>query len=228
MNIHRHCITLFFLSFLPFISVATTKQRISARHTYYTLADKEIHVQLMNVKKMANVDAIVNAANKTLLGKGGLSSSIFMYGGQELLEVEVLKALNGQTTIPVGDARLTPLPEDSLLAQQGNRYIIHAVGPDYRNKNQRADWKHLLEDAYQHSLQLADSHNLESIAFPAIGTSIFGCPKDQACCIAIDTILKYLQDATSIKKVIFFFIDIDDMHRYIELLNTKLSVKDLL
>lgn len=221
MSTRNSILFLVLFTILPLPFFAATKHRISARHTYYIVGDKEIHVQLINVKKMTNVDAIVNAANKTLLGKGGLSGSIFMYGGQELLEAEVLKVLEGNQTIPVGQARLTPLPETSLLAQQGNRYIIHAVGPDYRNAYERAHWQKLLADAYTSSLWIADNALLQSVAFPAIGTSIFGCPKDVACTIAIDTVLQHIKKTLCLRKVIFFFIDSDDMQRYIQALDQK-------
>ncbi|MEA2043414.1 MAG: O-acetyl-ADP-ribose deacetylase [Bacteroidota bacterium] len=136
------------------------------------------------------IDAIVNAANKTLLGGGGVDGAIHLAAGKRLKTA--CRKLNGAET---GEAKITPgfnLPA---------KYVIHAVGPYYTNGKRNDDA--LLESAYQNSLSLAASQQLESIAFPNISTGIYGFPKERAAEIAIKTVKNFLKSESSIKKVIF-------------------------
>lgn len=143
-----------------------------------------------------NVDAIVNAANTSLLGGGGVDGAIHRAAGPELLAE--CRPLGG---CPTGEARITKgykLPAG---------YVIHTVGPVYSGKPQDA---RLLTSCYRNCLQLAVDNQLKSIAFPAISCGVYGYPIDQAAEIALNTTCAFLRQPAPIDKVIFIlFSDAD-------------------
>ena len=147
------------------------------------------------------VDAIVNAANKTLLGGGGVDGAIHRAAGKELL-AECL-TLNGCET---GDAKITKgynLPA---------KFVIHTVGPVYNNGKYNEAQK--LAACYRRSLELAVENNVKTIAFPNISTGVYGYPKTEAAEIAIQEVKDFLQKNSSIEQVLFCVFDNDNFEIY--------------
>lgn len=127
-----------------------------------------------------NTDAVVNAANETLLGGGGVDGAIHRAGGPAILEE--CRRLNGCKT---GDAKITT--GGKLQA----KYVIHTVGPVYKDGKQNEP--ELLSSCYTRSLEVACNHNLSSISFPSISTGAYGYPMEQAAAIALKTIIYFIK-----------------------------------
>ncbi|MEI6764902.1 MAG: O-acetyl-ADP-ribose deacetylase [Bacteroidota bacterium] len=148
-----------------------------------------------------SVDAIVNAANRSLLGGGGVDGAIHRAAGPGLLE-ECIR-LNGCDT---GQARITKgydLPA---------RFVIHTVGPVW--KGGKFGEEQLLTDCYRKSLQLARQYGLKSIAFPNISTGVYRFPKEEAACIALEEAMQFLESDAEFEKIIFVCHDEDNFELY--------------
>jgi O-acetyl-ADP-ribose deacetylase (regulator of RNase III) len=155
------------------------------------------------------VDAIVNAANTSLLGGGGVDGAIHKAGGKAILE-ECIKIRERQGGCQVGEAVIT------TAGNMPAKYVIHTVGPVWSNSQSGAD--KLLINAYQNSLKLAVKNEVKTIAFPNISTGIYHFPKDKAAEIAIHTVKDFLSEHRQIDKVIFVCFDEENYKIYKNLL----------
>ena len=156
-----------------------------------------------------NVDAIVNAANSSLLGGSGVDGAIHRAAGPELRkECEEIRRSQFPDGLPVGQAVIT----------KGHRlsapHIIHTVGPQYGLNNGRD--AELLADAYRNSLELAAANGLRSVAFPAISTGVYHFPKDAAARVASTAIKEFLAASDKIQQVVLVFFDLADAEIFLQ------------
>ena len=159
----------------------------------------KIDVRQGDITKVV-VDAIVNAANTSLLGGGGVDGAIHRAAGPQLLEE--CRSIGG---CPTGEARITKgyrLPA---------RHVIHTVGPVYRGTPRDRE---LLASCYQNSLSLAVQHQLTTVAFPAVSCGVYGYPIEEACRVAVDTTVKFLEAHPSLQKVVFMLFSAGDLKVY--------------
>jgi O-acetyl-ADP-ribose deacetylase len=162
-----------------------------------------------DITKM-NVAVIVNAANPSLMGGGGVDGAIHRAGGPAILE-ECKKIIARQGSCPTGEAVITI---GGLLPV---KFVIHTVGPVWNGGNKNEAIK--LANCYRNSLQLAVDNHLASIAFPNISTGIYSYPKNQAADIAIKTVKAFLEKNSSVSKVYFVCFDQENFDIYQSLLD---------
>lgn len=139
-------------------------------------------------------DAIVNAANTTLMGGGGVDGAIHRAAGPALYIA--CRKFNG---CPTGEARITP------GFQLPAKYIIHTPGPIWHGGQHRED--QLLVNSYRHSLQLAEQYHCRSVAFPSISTGVYAFPLERAAQLATKTIREFLQTSQSVTEVLMVCFD---------------------
>ncbi|MBU1099668.1 MAG: O-acetyl-ADP-ribose deacetylase [Bacteroidetes bacterium] len=175
------------------------------------MIDKRIEIIQGDIT-LLQTDAIVNAANSTLLGGGGVDGAIHRAAGSELL-IEC-KTLNGCLT---GEAKITGgynLPA---------RHVVHTVGPIWSGGNKNEDI--LLKNCYNNSMLIAAAHGLKSIAFPSISTGVYGFPFERACRIALITVGEYLKLEPQFEKVIFCAFSKSDYEKFLSIFQELNSVK---
>ena len=150
-----------------------------------------------------DVDAIVNAANTSLLGGGGVDGAIHKAGGKQILD-ECVEIRNRQGGCKVGEA---------VITNAGNlpsKKVIHTVGPRWNDN--KSDEENKLKNCYINSLKLAETNGIKSIAFPNISTGIYKFPKDKAADIAIKTVKEY--PCKIVEKIIFVCFDDENFKLY--------------
>ncbi len=159
----------------------------------FPTAEQRIDIKIADITKLS-VDAIVNAANNSLRGGGGVDGAIHRTAGRQLLEECI--TLNGCTT---GSAKITTgynLPA---------KYVIHTVGPVWRGGDKQES--ELLASCYYESLKIADERHLSTIAFPAISCGAYGFPLSAAATIAVNTVFSFLLKNLTMKVIFACFDD---------------------
>jgi O-acetyl-ADP-ribose deacetylase (regulator of RNase III) len=161
-----------------------------------TVNDAELVLTQGDITKQAT-DAIVNAANSSLMGGGGVDGAIHRGGGPAILE-ECKKIVANHGTLPTGQA---------VISTGGNlkaKYVIHTVGPVWRGG--RGNEAELLASAYQESLKVAAAQGLKSVSFPSISTGAYGYPMDKAAEVALSTVLSFLKKKTTSVREVYFVL----------------------
>lgn len=142
-----------------------------------------------------DVDAVVNAANSTLLGGGGVDGAIHRRGGPEILEAcTALRSTDWPDGLPTGQAAVTTA--GNLPA----RHVIHVVGPVYSTNDDRS---HLLASCYREALRIADDIGARTVAFPAVSAGVYGWPMDDAARIALTTVRETPSNVEEARFVLF-------------------------
>jgi O-acetyl-ADP-ribose deacetylase (regulator of RNase III) len=159
-----------------------------------------------------HVDAVVNAANSSLMGGGGVDGAIHRAGGKQILD-DCMDIINRQGRCKVGEAVITT--GGKLPA----RYVIHTVGPVWNGGHKNEP--QLLANCYKNSLQLAVEKGIKTIAFPNISTGIYHYPKAEAAEVAISAVTDFLKDNDAIDEVVFVCFDEENLRLYEKLLSLR-------
>jgi len=175
---------------------------MSSGKSLASFLNNQVHVLVGDITSQT-VDAIVNAANSTLLGGGGVDGAIHRRGGPRILEeCRRLRSSRFPQGLPTGEAVITTAGD--LAA----KHVIHTVGPICRGDAEPNAER--LAACYRNSLRLAAEHNLSSVAFPAISTGAYGYPRDQAAPVVSSTIESFLRTSASVKDISLVFFDTSD------------------
>ena len=173
--------------------------------TEVTINRVKLHIIQGDITQQGT-DAIVNAANPSLMGGGGVDGAIHRAGGPAILD-ECKQIVARQGRLPTGKAVMTT--GGNLTA----KYVIHTVGPIWHGGNKGEP--ELLASAYQESLKLAAENNLNSISFPSISTGAYGYPVNQASILAINAVITFLSHSTtSLREVVFVLFDSQTFRAY--------------
>ena len=179
------------------------------------MAEKRIEITRGDITAL-EVDAIVNAANSSLMGGGGVDGAIHRVAGPELHE-ECMRIAKERQNVPGG-----PCPAgDAVITGPGRlpcKKVIHTVGPVWHGGHNGE--RDLLASCYRKSLLLAEEAGLKSIAFPNISTGIYGYPKDKAALAAVESVRKTIGETAGIELVLFVCFDKENFRLYSELLQS--------
>jgi O-acetyl-ADP-ribose deacetylase (regulator of RNase III) len=182
------------------------------------LSALEFHVGRVKIRLIrgditdVDADAIVNAANSTLMGGGGVDGAIHQKGGPAILEeCKRIRASQWPSGLPTGKAVITS--GGNLKA----RHVIHTVGPIWHGGSHSEP--NLLADAYKNSLELAASKNLNTVAFPSISTGAYGYPVEKASRTALTTVKRFLEKESTLREIAFVLFTEHDLEIYKEVAN---------
>jgi O-acetyl-ADP-ribose deacetylase (regulator of RNase III) len=174
----------------------------------FTVGDTRVRIVKGDVTEQ-QTDAIVNAANSSLMGGGGVDGAIHRKGGPRIVEqCRRIRQTEWPSGLPTGKAVITT--GGNLKA----KHVIHTVGPVWRGGNQGEP--KLLAQAYQNSLKLAVSKGLRSIAFPSISTGAYSYPIERASVIALETVVESLEQEDKLEEVVFVLFSDTDLKVYVE------------
>jgi O-acetyl-ADP-ribose deacetylase (regulator of RNase III) len=176
----------------------------AARLTFANGKTLELHGPADITKETA--DAIVNAANSSLLGGGGVDGAIHHAGGPSILN-ECKRIVAKIGTLPAGKSVIT------TGGRLPTKYVIHTVGPVYRGGRQNEP--KTLASCYRECMRIADDHGIKSVAFPSISTGAFGYPVHEAAAIAVRTIVEALPPSVHVDQVRFVLFDIATREAYV-------------
>ena len=173
-----------------------------------TFLNDRVAVKVGDITK-ERVNAIVNAANGTLMGGGGVDGAIHRAGGPEILkQCKEIRAKEFPDGLPTGEAVIT------TAGRMAAKYVIHTVGPVYgRGGGDKAE---LLESCYRNCLRLAVEHGLKTIAFPAVSTGIYGYPLSEAAKVSSETIEEFLESDASLDQGRLVFFSPSDADVFVE------------
>jgi O-acetyl-ADP-ribose deacetylase (regulator of RNase III) len=183
--------------------MAEQPEQVTINRAKLTIVQGDITLQ--------TTDAIVNAANSSLMGGGGVDGAIHRAGGPAILE-DCRKIVAQQGRLPTGKAVITT--GGNLKA----RHVIHTVGPVWHGGDRNEP--EMLASAYRESLKLAAEHGLRSVSFPSISTGVYSYPVDRAAEVALKTVASFLKETTtSIKEVVFVLFDAQTYQAYVSALD---------
>jgi O-acetyl-ADP-ribose deacetylase (regulator of RNase III) len=163
----------------------------------YTINQAKLSITQGDIT-LQTTDAIVNAANSSLMGGGGVDGAIHRAGGPAILE-ECKKITSRQGQLPTGKAVIT------TAGNMKAKHVIHTVGPIWYGGSRGEPG--LLASAYRESLKCAADNTLSSVSFPSISTGVYGYPVDKAAHIALKEVISFLSQPTSVKEVVFVLFD---------------------
>lgn len=159
-----------------------------------------------------DVDVIVNAANSSLLGGGGVDGAIHRAGGPIILEqCRKWRAANG--SLPTGEVMVTD------AGAMPSRHVIHTVGPVWGARDHDESGR-LLATCYRNSLDLASNLGAVSIAFPCVSTGVYGFPRPDAAAVAVETVTGWVEKDTSLQRIVFVCFDEENLAIYTDLLGS--------